>query len=164
MDIEEQAKLEALFESGYLIKISAGMFVDGEVTGIYPNEEKDDQWLYDSEVFSGRPLSDVSSHEVEVYAPAIEKWPDMRDGMDMDRLDKWDNKPEDVSPITVGGFNFEDFSTHIRGQMELDLSDAQIQAAMLYSRDKLFSAAIGMDWDILEQHVRMYMDKESENE
>ena len=162
MDIEEQAKLEALFESGYLIKISAGMLVDGEVTGIYPDEEKDNQWLYDSEVFSGRPLAEVSSHEVEVYAPAIKQWPAMRDAMDMDRLDKWVNKPEDSSSITVGGFTFESFSIYIREEMGLELSDAQIHAVMLYS-NKLYSAAIGMDWDILDQHVRMYM-KEVENE
>jgi hypothetical protein len=156
MDIEEQAKLEALFESGYLIKISAGMLVDGEVTGIYPDEEKEGQWLYDSEVFSGRPLSDVSSHEVEVYAPAIKQWPAMRDGMDMDRLDKWENKPEDSSSITVGGFDFEDYAGYIRNDMDMEISDKEIQNLMEYSSRKLYDASVGMSWDVLESHVNLY--------
>jgi len=64
----KHAKLiEMYFDAGHIIKIDDSGYVDSEVQGIYEND--DGIMVYDSEVFSERPLSEVRLDNVIVANP-----------------------------------------------------------------------------------------------
>ena len=92
MTKEEAKKLEGLFDAGYLILICAGVFQDGPVEGICEEEEGEHKGkvCYTSDTFTDRPLDEVNLYEVEVYAPALDKWEAMAEDMDQDRKDAWE--------------------------------------------------------------------------
>ncbi|CAB4185697.1 hypothetical protein UFOVP1492_9 [uncultured Caudovirales phage] len=73
MRLEEQKRLEKFHDNGYLILIEGSGYVDGPVDSIYTYEEEDSetkgQLVYDSEVFSGQPLSQIQLSNVKVYQP-----------------------------------------------------------------------------------------------
>jgi hypothetical protein len=96
MNKEEAKKLEGLHDAGYLILISSGRFLDGPVNALYESEEENTlgQMVYSSEVYTDRPLQQVHTYEVEVYAPAITQWPEMKESMDTDTLDRWESTVE----------------------------------------------------------------------
>jgi len=91
MNKDEARKLETLFDTGYQVHIDPVAYLDGPINCIFeeeagPNKGK---YVYSSDVFTDRLLDDVSIHEVSVYAPALDKWPAMKEAMDPDALDKW---------------------------------------------------------------------------
>ena len=63
MNLEAAKKLKELYDAGYGVKISS-YYVDGMAT-IWEHET--DGLVYSSEVYSGRPLSEVSIYGVTVY-------------------------------------------------------------------------------------------------
>ena len=69
----EAKRLEQFKDSGYLILIHGSGYIDGPVDSIYEDEEEGSETkgelVYDSDVFSGQPLSKVHLHDVEVYRP-----------------------------------------------------------------------------------------------
>lgn len=73
MTPELQRKLSDLHDAGYLIQIDSGIYVDGPVQAIYPNDLDDGHWLYNSDVYSERPLRFIREHQVSVYKP-VENW------------------------------------------------------------------------------------------
>jgi len=92
MTKEEARNLEELYDKGYLVIIDAGQFLDGPVQGIGEEEEGEHagKICYTSNVFTDRPMDEVHTYEVEVYAPALDKWKAMADSMDQDRKDAWE--------------------------------------------------------------------------
>ena len=88
MNKEQARKLEALVDNGYRVHIDCGAYLDGPVGCLFeeeggPNKGKH---VYSSEVFTDRLLDDVNVREVSVFAPAIDKWPEM---LGTDDLDRW---------------------------------------------------------------------------
>jgi len=61
-------------------------------------------------------------------------------------------------PEAVGGFDLGDYIT-AASNTDYDLTEDQVKEAMEYSRTKLLDASIGLDWDILELHIEMWVDK-----
>ena len=93
MTKEEAQKLEELFDGGHLVLIDAGPYSDGPINCIFeeiagPNKGKH---VYSSDVFTDRLLDDVHTYDVEVYAPALDKWEPMKESMDQDRRDAWEH-------------------------------------------------------------------------
>ncbi len=74
MKKELQEHLLNLHDSGYEIRISS-IYVSGMVNEIRRVEETG-IIVYSDDVFSDRPLSDVTASEVSVYSP-IDNWEDL---------------------------------------------------------------------------------------
>lgn len=97
MTTEQAEKLEKLFDANYLIIISDSGYIDTHVKSIYsrvdtgdvevPDGEDEREWrrkhlVYDSEVFSERPLIDVCMDSVHVFSQLQKNWTDV-DGEEM---------------------------------------------------------------------------------
>lgn len=80
MNIKDQEKLYDILNSrkGYSIKICSH-YVDSFVHNIDPNQDEQGReiYQYDSEVFSGRSLAEVSVSEVSVYK-RVDNWQDIK--------------------------------------------------------------------------------------
>jgi len=138
MTKEEAKKLESLFDKGYLILISSGIFLDGPVSGIYEEEEGDKagKVCYCSDNYTDRPLDEVHTHEVEVYAPALDRWDAMADSMDQDRKDAWEctldalqeeakaNAPKFYTLHRFGPFGSYHIRVNGKGIMRKDIEEA----------------------------------------
>jgi len=69
MTYEQAQIIEKYFDAGYAVKISYGGYVDSFCTGFYFDEEEENCYVYDSEVFTGQPVTDINIGCVEVFAP-----------------------------------------------------------------------------------------------
>ena len=79
MNFEQAQKLLHMHALGYLIKIEDGHFEDQPATDIYEatetdaadsgGEVKEGEVVYDSSVYTARPLRDVSVGYVKTYIP-----------------------------------------------------------------------------------------------
>ena len=67
MTQEGARQIENYFDNGWLVIIENG-YVDSPVSGIYPDEETD-ELVYDSEVFSMQPLSEIQIYQVTIAKP-----------------------------------------------------------------------------------------------
>jgi len=68
MTRKEAKALELYFDMGYVVLIKDTPYVDSEVHAIYEDEDTG-EYVYDSEVFSGRSLDDVELCSVVVAMP-----------------------------------------------------------------------------------------------
>lgn len=70
--------LNHLFSEDYLVIINSGSYVDSPVKDIRKSTQEDvddsfgdnlviGEWVYDSEVYSSRPLREISLRDVKVY-------------------------------------------------------------------------------------------------
>jgi hypothetical protein len=86
MNREQALYLEVLFENGSLIIINDSGYVDSPVNALYELEETGEM-VYSSQVFSDRPLSEVSVNSVEVYKPNME-WKYNSESIDSEMIDR----------------------------------------------------------------------------
>ena len=61
-------KVEQYFDAGYCVIIDWSGYVDTPVSAVYLDESKD-EIVYDSETFSGQPLSEIGAHCVKILKP-----------------------------------------------------------------------------------------------
>lgn len=66
---EREAEIvERYYDNGHIVMIGGSGYVDSEVQGIYYDEDES-CIVYDSEVFSARPLKDVQWYDVIIANP-----------------------------------------------------------------------------------------------
>ena len=73
MKTEKQDQLLKLYDEGYSIKINS-IYVSGMVFSMHKREDTG-EIVYSDDVFSDRPLNEVSTNEVDVYQQ-IDDWED----------------------------------------------------------------------------------------
>jgi hypothetical protein len=110
---EQQSKhLETLFEHGFLILIGAQGYLDGPVNALFLDEEVDSdtkgQYVYSSDVYDNRPLSEVMTYEVKVYKPALAEWAYNAESIDSEAITMHDDwcmmSPKDKEPMIIRSF------------------------------------------------------------
>ena len=85
MTEKEAAIVERYYDTGHIVIIGGTGYVDSEILGIYFDEEEDCM-VYDSEVFSARPMREVQWYDVTIAKPIRSIESDFRsnDGYDAD--------------------------------------------------------------------------------
>lgn len=68
MTQKEAIIIEKYFDAEYIVQINDSGYIDSNIQGIYENEETG-EYVYDSEVFSERPLSEVYIGSVIIAKP-----------------------------------------------------------------------------------------------
>ena len=97
MTPQESQQLEELFDKGYLVIFDAQGFIDTPATSIFVDDETG-KHVYNSSVYTDRPLEDCSVNETQVLAPALKQWPGNHNALCPDQLERWEDTQDLANP------------------------------------------------------------------
>lgn len=106
----------------------------------------------------------IFSHEKEIVKDALHLYLMKIASGSLEDKRIYENKAKNIlnrlskEAVPIGAFFFGDYQSFANEEKGYDLTDAQVNDLMEFSR-KMFDAEVGMNWNMMETHLELWVSK-----